>query len=86
MYFYRTHQGTECDLVLVRGTKPEVCIEIKYTAIPKPSKGFRIAIDDLKTTDNYIITPNSDMYTVSGNIRVCSLLDFLNNYMNQFHG
>jgi len=39
-YFYRTHEGAECDLVLVKSGKPEIGIEIKYTSAPKPTKGM----------------------------------------------
>ena len=52
LYFYRTHQGAESDLVLVKGTNPVACIEIKYTSQPKLPKGFRIAVDDLKVPAN----------------------------------
>ena len=38
-FFYRTHEGAEVDLVLVKGGQPIMSIEIKYTASPKLSKG-----------------------------------------------
>ena len=76
-YYYRTHNGTESDLVLVYGNRALTCIEIKYTASPKPSKGFQIAIEDLQTTANFLITPKSETYPVSRNTLVCNLYDFL---------
>ncbi len=82
LYFYRTHTGTEIDLILVRGNKPIACIEIKYSNAPKPSKGFFIGIDDLATSKNFIITPSSDAY-MHGNVMVCSILHFLNEYLPQ---
>ncbi|MBN1351015.1 DUF4143 domain-containing protein [candidate division KSB1 bacterium] len=77
LYYYRTHNGTESDLVLVRGNKPLSCIEIKYTASPKSSKGFQIAIEDLKTDANFIITPKSYPNQASQNVMVCNLANFL---------
>lgn len=82
-FFYRTHEGAECDLVLVKSNKPEISIEIKYTASPKPTKGMLQSFKDLKTKTNYIVTPNTDDYLVNDNIRVCNLKDFLKSYLPQ---
>ncbi len=84
LYYYRTHQGAESDLVLVRGTEPKACIEIKYTSQPKLSKGFLVAVDDLKTEANFIITPKSDTYPISKSTYVCNLADFLSKQLAQF--
>jgi uncharacterized protein len=78
LYFYRTHEGTECDLVIVEGGYPKVAVEIKFTNAPKVSKGFYIAIEDLKTENNFVITPSSESYPLSENVRVCNLFSFLN--------
>jgi uncharacterized protein len=81
LFFYRTHEGTECDLVLTRGGEPVACIEIKYTSAPKISKGYRIAIHDLGTKHNYLVTPASDDYLADPTVRVCNLKDFLVKHM-----
>ncbi len=80
-FFYRTQQGSECDLLLTHSGKPVSCIEIKYSEAPKLSKGFMISINDLNTRNNFIITPYSDDYPVAENIRVCSLEIFLTRYL-----
>ena len=82
LYFYRTHTGTEIDLILVKANKPGVCIEIKYSNAPKPSKGFFIGIDDLATSKNFIITPSSDLYE-HRNAIVCNVQHFINEYLPQ---
>jgi uncharacterized protein len=82
LYYYRTHNGTESDLVLVRGNKPISCIEIKYTASPKLSKGVQIALEDLKTEKNFIIVPKSETYQIKNNVIVCSLLEFLTTHVS----
>ena len=46
-YFYRTHQGSEIDLVLEKAGQPQISIEVKYDDKPKVAKGFHIAVDDL---------------------------------------
>ncbi len=80
-FFYRTHEGTECDLVLVRGGKPLYAIEIKYTASPKISKGMRISFDDLNTPKNFVLTPNGDDFLLAEDVRTCSIDRFLADYI-----
>jgi len=82
IYFYRTHSGTEVDIVLVNGVQPVSSIEIKFSNAPSISKGYFIGIDDLKTNQNFVITPSSDIYPVK-NTLVCSLPDFLQKYLSK---
>ena len=81
LYFYRTHNGAEVDLVFVNALKPIATVEIKFTSTPRPSKGQINCINDLGTNKNYIVTPFSDDYLVKENIRVCSLVHFLRYYL-----
>ncbi len=77
-YFYRTREGTEADLVLVKGGIPEITIEIKYTSSPKVSRGLKIAIEDLGSKKNFILIPTGERYPIHDNIEVIGLGDFLN--------
>lgn len=70
MYFYRTHDGTEADVVITRSGVPETLLEIKYSTTPKPEKGFYIAQNDLGTRQNFIISPVQRSYRLSENITV----------------
>ena len=56
-YFYRTHVGAEIDLVLEKGGKPEIAIEVKRSMAPSPDKGFSVACDDLQITHRYLVYP-----------------------------
>jgi predicted AAA+ superfamily ATPase len=85
MFYYRTHHGTECDMVLAKGYKPLVSIEIKYSSAPKITKGFSVAIEDLGTKNNFIITPYSDDYSIRENIRVCNLKTFLTIHLKGYN-
>ncbi len=80
-FFYRTHVGAECDLVILKGGKPVMSIEIKYTSSPKPVKGMKIAFEDIGAEQNFVITPNTDDYLLQKDIRVCSLITFLEKYL-----
>lgn len=81
MYFYRTHNGTECDLILARGEKVVAAIEIKYTSAPSITKGFTLSIQDLEPKNSFIITHSTDDYIIRDNIRICNLKTFLTNYL-----
>ncbi len=81
MYFYRTHQGAECDLVLSIANKPEIAVEIKYTSAPRVNKGLRTSIDDLGTKKNFIICLSEEEYPIAENIIACSIDTFINKYL-----
>ncbi len=76
-YFYRTHQGTECDLVLVEGFTPQISIEIKFSSAPKLTKGHLQAIEDLGTVRNVIIAPVKTDFKIHPKIEVMTLHSFL---------
>ena len=84
LYYYRTQNGAECDVVLAIGLKILACIEIKYSDAPSVSKGFYNSIEDLECTNNFVITPNSDDYLKTETVRVCNLNDFLTKYLNKW--
>lgn len=75
LYFYRTYDGTEGDIVIGRGGIPEILIEIKYSVTPKLTKGFHIAKTDLQTSKNFIICPVEQAYPISEDVMVCGLKD-----------
>jgi len=81
IYFYRTQNGAECDVVLVRWLQPMACMEIKYTNAPQVSRGFHTCVEDLDTKRNFVITPNSDTYPKGTGLTVCGLKDFLFNQL-----
>jgi len=55
-YFYRTHEGSELDLVLVRGTKPIAGIEVKLSNSPNITRGTTFASGDLGNMPVYVVT------------------------------
>jgi uncharacterized protein len=76
-FYYRTHAGTECDLVIAKGIKVIMCIEIKYSNAPSLSRGFYESIADLKPQKAYVITPNATEFKLNKDITVTSLDAFL---------
>lgn len=82
-YFYRTQSGAEIDLVLERGGKPEIAIEIKRASAPKAGKGFHIACDDLDIKHRYVVYPGNEPYRLSPEIWVTPLRDLMLNLENR---
>ncbi|WP_194976761.1 ATP-binding protein [Aquiflexum lacus] len=76
-YFYRTHQGAECDLLLIRSGKVKYAIEIKNTLSPKISKGFRISMEDTKAENGILLSRIQDNYPLDSNIKAMGLGEFL---------
>jgi len=74
--FIRTHHGAEADLVITKAGKPFAAAEIKLTNAPDVPKGFLNIIADLKTKNNFIITPTSDSFPIRKNIQVVSARTF----------
>ena len=61
-YFYRTQVGAEIDLVLEKGGKPEMAIEVKRSMAPSPERGVSVACDDLEITQRYVVYPGQERF------------------------
>jgi predicted AAA+ superfamily ATPase len=80
-YFYRTSSGAEVDLLLVKGDKVTLCIEIKLSLSPLPSQGFFNAMNDLKCRNGILVYPGDNIYSVKRNIKAVPFKE-LTNYLN----
>jgi len=76
-YYYRTHQGAECDLLLVKKGRVEYAIEIKNTTKPKIPKGFKISMEDTKAKKGVIICRIENGYDLSENIKALNLQELI---------
>lgn len=83
-YFYRTQDGTELDLVLVKGVQPVLGIEIKLSNAPHLTKGLTIASQDLEDLPILVVTHSvSEDYNYNQHIKVTSferVFDHLKTY------
>ena len=59
-YFYRTQVGAEIDLLLEKGGRPEIAIEVKRSMAPSPERGFSLACDDLQIEQRYGVYPGTE--------------------------
>lgn len=73
-YYYRTADGTECDLLLNHGSECIAAIDVKFTSTPKSTKSMTITIQDLKPKNAYFVVPDNKIpYNISDHIRVVTL-------------
>jgi len=77
LYFWRTHQGAESDLVLVFPNGEIYCLEIKRSASASISRGFHEVITDVKPSRAYVIIPSGETYPGKNNIWMSDLQRFL---------
>jgi predicted AAA+ superfamily ATPase len=75
-YFYRTSNGAEIDLLLIKGER-RIAVEFKSSTTPKVSKGFVNSVQDLGIEERFIIAPLEGQYPVKNGITVSGLLEFL---------
>ena len=77
-FFYRTANGNEMDLVLVRGNK-KIAIECKASSSPQLTKGWWDALNDINPDNTFVIAPISgSAYQINKQVTVASLMDSLN--------
>lgn len=76
-YCYRTHAGSEVDLLLVRGGRPAIAVEIKRSSSPTLSKGFAIACEDLKIDERYLVYPGTERFPVRHGTQAIALPDLM---------
>ena len=69
-YFYRTQSAAaaEIDLVLTRGLKVEIAVEIKYSLTPKLTKSSTNAINEVNPQRTWIIYPGEESYPIKENV------------------
>lgn len=73
--FLRTERGAEIDLVLERGGRVEMAIEIKRSTAPAVSKGFRIGCTDLRPKAAYVVHGGTATWPMGGGVTAISLTD-----------
>lgn len=75
-YFYRTSHGAEIDFI-VETKKHIITIECKASMSPQLSRGTYTAIDDLKPTVCFVVSPIENRWQISKNIEAVNLMDMI---------
>ncbi len=72
-YFYRTQDGSELDLVLVRGGRAVMGMEVKHSNAPSLKRGVTVAAQTLGDIPVLAITPSVDEdYALNATVTVTS--------------
>ncbi len=69
MGFYRTAAGAEIDLVIEHRSR-KIGVEIKFSAAPKPAKGFWQAAQDLQLDRAWVVAPVQRRYGLAEKVDV----------------
>lgn len=75
--FYRTHQGAELDLIVLKAGIPILGIEIKFGDNVRLSKGNVEAVSDFEGIQRYVITMNSRRFSTKEDFQVLNIEEFL---------
>lgn len=71
-YFFKTHGGTELDLLLMWQGK-RLGFEFKFQDAPRVTKAMRLAMQDLRLDHLYIVSPGRHRYPLDERIEVMPL-------------
>ena len=72
-YFYRTADGTECDLLILEGAVCKAVIDVKFSPAPKNTKSMTTAIQDMKPIQAFFIVPECKIpYSIAQNLTVAT--------------
>lgn len=83
LFFYRTSNGAEIDLIIAFATGEKWAIEIKRSRTPSLSKGFYIACEDIAADRRWLVYSGDDRYTLDKQVEVVPLVDFLKELLSQ---
>lgn len=73
-YFWGTHGGAELDLCWTTGLR-RIGIELKYTSSPAVTKSMRVALEDLRLDQLYVVHPGEGCYSLSDRVYAAGLAD-----------
>lgn len=74
--FYRTSAGAEIDLILRKGRRT-LAFELKSSTVPRVSKGFWNALDDISPDEAYVVAPVKEIYPLKGGVLVSPLSEII---------
>lgn len=83
LFFYRTHQGAEIDLLITKAGKPRAAIEIKFGDRVSLSRGNYEAVQSLNVGTRFVITQHGQRFPLNNDFEVLPLKEFLKNELGQ---
>jgi uncharacterized protein len=74
--FYRTSAGAEIDLVLRKGRRT-LAFELKSAKVPRVSKGFWNALEDVAPDEAYVVAPVAEAYPLKSGVMVMPIAEII---------
>ena len=72
--FYGTRAGAELDLILeIPGESAPWAVEIKLGLVPKPTRGFYTALEDVEPSQAFVVYSGEDGYPMSSDVHAIGL-------------
>jgi predicted AAA+ superfamily ATPase len=72
-YFYRTADGTECDLIIFKGNRCLAAVDTKFSPNPGRSKSMTITMQDLHPQEAFFVVPECpSTYSIAENLFVAT--------------
>lgn len=81
LYFYRTHNGAELDVLIAKNGEIKAGIEIKYGDQVKVSRGNTEAANELEIENRFVIKQNPDDWVMANGFRVVGVDNFIHEYL-----
>ena len=81
-FFYRTSAGAEVDLILRRGRRT-LAFELKSSTVPRVSRGFWSALEDISPDEATIVAPVKESYPTKGGVMVSPLHEVLTRLLKE---
>lgn len=73
-FYWSTYSGAELDLLIMRGNQ-RIGFEFKRTSTPTLTQSLKIACNDLKLTQAYLIYPGKEDFPLSQNVMAKGLIN-----------
>lgn len=86
VYYYRTAQGAELDLVLEISQTERWALEIKRSSAPVVSKGFHIACADINASKKFLVYSGTETFLIGNDITLISLTGIMRLLLELHHG
>lgn len=83
LYFFRTQDRAELDLVIERNGVVTAGVEIKFGDKANVSRGNTEAANELSIKNRFVITANSDEWEMANGFKVTNLKHFLRSHLPQ---
>ncbi len=78
-YFWGTHAGAELDLLICHG-RHRIGVEFKRTVAPALNKSMRIAMQDLRLSQLYLVHAGKESFPLERKIRAVAAADLLSEF------